>query len=189
MKRSILFLMAALLVVPVMAKKNWNFELNKKGNCVIERTFKTSLSGKEALANVRQALSDEKYDYCYVTEKAGKSLNCKIRNIIRKGGIPRVGTFTESMEFNMVVTYTKGAVKVSITNPTFEYKYDGYAEKNERTSFNTKIKEYQKAEKDLESTDKDTKNKAKLTIKEIDHSFGGCQKALDKMFKKIEKML
>ena len=72
-----------------------------------------------------------------------------------------------------------------------EYKHEGtYTGSNsEITNFTNKLREYEKAEKDLESTDKAAKKQAKATIKAVDALFNGYQREVDKLFMELESTL
>lgn len=191
MKKTIVFLMMALMVMPVMAKKNWQFK-NDKGECVYLRDVSTNMNGKDALHAVRSTLySMNLSEMKVLSEKSGKSITFKIKKKIASGSNRFTGRFTEYWEYKMVATYAKGKVSFRLSGFINEYKHEGtYTGSNsEITNFNNKLREYEKAEKDLESTDKAAKKQAKATIKAVDALFNGYQREVDKLFMELESTL
>ena len=197
MKRFLTIVLAVMLVpaltMPLMAgktEKNWNFELDDEGECVIERTFATSQDdGTAAMKAFKKVINKQTFESrSIIKEEAGTSITYDIKKNTKSRYNPFAGNFREAMTFKMDVEYKDGKIFVKLYDLMLENEYLGYGKNVKAESFSGKIAEYEEAEADIQAGAKGkAKKDAQDKMENISDSFNECQLELNKLFDAIEK--
>lgn len=199
MKRFLTFLLAAILA-PVLTmnamaakvEKHWDFELNDKGECVIERTFSTAKTDGEAVMKAfKKAMNKQTFESrSVVSEEPEQSVQYALTKNTKSRYNPFAGNFREAMKFKMDVTYRDGKIYIKLYDLTLENEYEGYGKNVRSETFSGKIAEYEEAEADIKAGAKGkAKKDAQDTMDNISDSFNECQLELNKLFDAIQKRL
>ena len=199
MKRFFTFLLAAILApaltMNVMAgktEKQWNFELNDEGECIILHTFTTSQTdGEAAMKAFKKAMNKQTFENrSVVSEEPGQSIQYALSKNTKSRYNPFAGNFREAMKFKMDVTYRDGKIFVKLYDLTLENEYEGYGKNIRSDTFSGKIAEYEEAEETIKAGAKGKEKKdAQDTMDNISDSFNECQLELNKLFDAIQKSL
>lgn len=191
MKKILSIALMALMVLPVFAgktPKNWNFENNEEGECIVDRSFETSKAdGAASIKAVRTAMNKQSLDAITVlSEEEGVNIVYQIRKNTKSRYNPFAGMFQEFMEFKMTATYAEGKINLHIAEMTLQNLYAGFGAKVETEGFSGKIDAYKQAEETVATSKGKAKKEAQEKIEEINDSFNACQEELDKILDVIQ---
>lgn len=199
MKRFFSIVLAAMIVpaltmnlMAAKTQKNWDFQLNDEGECVIEHTFTTSMAdGEAAMKAFKKAMNKQTFENrSVVDEQPGKSIQYALTKNTKSRYNPFAGNFREAMRFKMEATYRDGKIYVKLYDLTLENEYEGYGKNIRSDSFSGKMAEYEEAEADLKAGAKGkAKKDAQDAMDSINESFNECQLELNKLFDAIQKSL
>lgn len=199
MKRFLTFLLAVIfapvLTMNLMAaktEKQWNFELNDEGECIIEHVFTTSKAdGEAAMKAFKKAMNKQTFESrSVISEEPGQSIHYALTKNTKSRYNPFAGNFREAMKFKMDVTYRDGKIYVKLYDLSLENEYEGYGKNVRSETFSGKLAEYEEAEADIKAGAKGkAKKDAQDTMDNISDSFNECQLELNKLFDAIQKSL
>ena len=199
MKRFLTFLLVAILapaltmnVMAAKTEKNWDFELNEEGECIVERTFTTSKAdGEAAMKAFKKVMNKQTFESrSVVSEEAGQSIQYALTKNTKSRYNPFAGNFREAMKFKMDVTYNNGKIIVKLYDLTLENEYEGYGKNIRSETFSGKIADYEDAEADIKAGAKGkAKKEAQDKMDNISDSLNECQLELNKLFDAIQKGL
>ena len=152
MKRFLTFLLAVIfapvLTMNLMAaktEKQWNFELNDEGECIIEHVFTTSKAdGEAAMKAFKKAMNKQTFESrSVISEEPGQSIHYALTKNTKSRYNPFAGNFREAMKFKMDVTYRDGKIYVKLYDLSLENEYEGYGKNVRSETFSGKIAEYE----------------------------------------------
>ena len=182
----------ALMVLPVMAgktPKQWNFQLNEEGECVVEKTINTSKDAATALKAVKAAINKQTFEERNTISQTAESITYSIKKNTKTRWNPFAGNFNEAMAFQMEVTYADGKIVLKLSDFTLENKYEGYGKRVDSDTFSGKISEYNDAAERAANNKGKAKKDAEGVMEEVNDSLNMCQEELDKIFAAIRKAL
>ena len=182
----------ALMVLPVMAgktPKQWNFQLNDEGECIVEKTFNTSKDATTALKAVKAAINKQTFEDRNTISQTAESITYSIKKNTKTRYNPFAGSFNEAMAFQMEVAYVDGKIVLTLSDFTLENKYVGYGRMVESDTFSGKISEYEVAADRAANNKGKAKKDAEDVMEGINDSLNMCQEELNKIFVAIQKAL
>ena len=182
----------ALMVLPVMAgktPKQWDFQLNDEGECVVEKTFSTSKDAATAIKAVKAVVNKQTFENRSTISQTNESITYSIKKNTKTRWNPFAGNFNEAMAFQMEVTYADGKIILKLSDFTLENKYEGYGKRVDSDTFSGKISEYNDAAERAASAKGKAKKDAEGVMEEVNDSLNMCQEELDKIFAAIRKAL
>ena len=192
MKNLFIFALAVLLAAPVFAgstPKNWNFEANEEGDCVVLKSIKTAKEAAEAFKAVRSAINKQTFEKKDVISNNEEGMLYSLKRNTQNRYNPFAGNFRESLVFKLEVKMVDGAVQIKAYDMMIESAYLGYGQREETFNIANKIEEYNEAMDKVNNGKGKEKKDAKDVIEDINESLNMCQEELDKVLNAIEKAL
>ena len=172
--------------------KQWDFQLNDEGECVVEHTFTTGQSDAvAALKAFKKVINKQTFESRSVLkEEPGSLIVYDFKKNTKSRYNPFAGNFREAMAFKMEVRYADGKVYVKLYDLMLENEYQGYGKNIKSEPFSGKIAEYEEAEAELKAGVKGAaKKEASDKMENVSDSFNECQLELNKLFDAIQKGL
>lgn len=192
MKKLLSIILMTLMMLPMMAgktPKQWNFQLNEDGECVMEQTFPTSRDATAAIRAVKSAVNKQTFEERRTINQTDESITYSIKKNTKTRYNPFAGNFNEAMIFQMEATYTDGQVVIRLYDFALENKYEGYGKKVENDTFSGKISQYEESVETAATSKGKAKKEAESFIEETNDSLNTCQEELDKLLAAIKKAL
>ena len=193
MKKILTIALMALMVLPAWAgkatPKNWSFELNEEGECVVMKSFDTSKDAAAALKAVKAAVNKQTFEERRIINQTDESLVYEIKKNTKSRYNPFAGNFNEAMMFHMEVVYADGKVNVKCDEFQLENRYEGYGKNVTNETFSGKINEYEEALQKAATGKGKVKKEAEEKIENTNDSLNMCQEELDNLLYSIRKGL
>jgi hypothetical protein len=193
MKKILTIALMALMVLPTWAgkatPKNWNFQLNDEGECVVENVYETSKDAAAALKAVKAAVNKQTFEERRIINQTNESLTYEIKKNTKSRYNPFAGNFNEAMIFHMFVVYADGKVTVKCDEFQLENRYEGYGRNVTNDTFSGKINEFEEAQEKAATSKGKVKKEAEEAIENINESLNMCQEELNNLFNAIRKGL
>ena len=169
--------------------KNWDFQLNDEGECVVEKAFTTSKDAVTAIKAVKAVINKQPFENRKLETQEENSLVYSLKKNTKTRYNPFAGNFNEAMEFRMTVTYADGQVLITLTELSIENRYQGYGQKVQNETFSGRISDYEEAVQRIATAKGKEKKEAENTIEQVNDSLNTCQEELDNIFTAIEESL
>ena len=192
MKKLILFVLAAVMALPMFAgsnPKNWNFTVNDEGDCAVIRTYATNKDAQEAIKAIKMALNKQSFESKDIISNENGELVYRLKKNTQNRYNPFAGNFRESLSFRFTAKWVNGTVEVIASDMMLESNYLGYGQHQEMENLSVKIAQYEEAVDKAANGKGKEKKEAKDIIEDINESLNLCQEELDKVLDAIQKAL
>lgn len=194
MKKLLFIALSMLISLPTMANdeiKNWRFENNEDGECIVNIEIPTQKDQTAAIKAIKVAINKVTLSSRSLIASTDSTLLYHIGKNTKMRYNPFAGNFTENMKSNLLVTYSNNSIKLQFTELTLVCEYNGYGSNTTSKSFSARIDQYNTCTKKLNdgSIKGKEKKECKSEIKNINGELNVCQKEFDSIIEEIKNAL
>ena len=199
MKKTVSTLLVVVFSISLVfgrTSRQWEFQLNKNGKCVVERVYPTHKGAYDAFCSIKKTLNRHSLDGCkIINENPNKCLVYAIKKNTTRQYTPQrkmfmaANGYIEEMQFKMSLSYNRNAIVVKMYDFVFASIDLGYAYDMQISTFEQVISEYSSAQKVIATGTRKERKEAKDIVEAIDDSFNECQEELDDILHDISKHL
>lgn len=211
MKKLLFLALSMLIALPTMADdevKNWNFENNEEGRCVVELNIPTEKDAKTVLQTIQRNLSKS-----FVSNNSGSTVtvtgsysSASFKELIEENDStvtyklfkntknmfnPFAGNFSENLQCFVTATVKDNNVNIIFEDFTIVFRYLGYGAKEEIKSFEDRINQYNENIEKINNPSTKKKDRKKLIDEQedINDELNRSQEELNKIIDMIKRGL